>query len=317
MIKKLLSSFAALSLTAASFLITAAAFGDTPIKNLTLTGSTSQIASGVLAVKTGVVVTFESGSTLDATAATVKVGTVTGATNTNVIVDANGTGKFQINDTVTTATNTDLIVDANGTGKFIVSDTISTPTNTDLVEDANGTGKFIVSDTISTPTNTDLVVAPNGTGKLDLRAAPLKAGTATAGTAPLKFSSGTNLTAAEAGAEEFDGSWRYYTTTTPTRFRYSRESAATAIASTVIDWSAATVFTKTLAANTTFTFSNATDGQTIVVALTNTASNYTVTWPTISWTGGVAPTQTVGAKTDVYTIIKIGSVYYGSVVQNF
>jgi hypothetical protein len=108
-------------------------------------------------VKTGVVVTYESGSTLDTTAATLKVGTITGATNTNVTVDANGTGKFEIDDTVTTGTNQDL------------------------------------------------VIAPNGTGKLDLRAAPLKAGTATAGTAPLKFTAGTNLTTPEAGAAEFDG----------------------------------------------------------------------------------------------------------------
>lgn len=45
----------------------------------------------------------------------------------------------------------------------------------------------------------------------------LAAGTATANTAPLKFTSGTNLTSEEAGAVEFDGSLLYYTTSTPTR----------------------------------------------------------------------------------------------------
>jgi len=45
----------------------------------------------------------------------------------------------------------------------------------------------------------------------------LKAGTATASTAPLKLTSGTNLTAAEAGAIEFDGTNLYYTDSTPTR----------------------------------------------------------------------------------------------------
>ena len=39
----------------------------------------------------------------------------------------------------------------------------------------------------------------------------LKAGTATASTAPLKFNSGTNLTTAEAGAVEFDGVVKYFT----------------------------------------------------------------------------------------------------------
>jgi len=239
---------------------------DTPLTDVKIGGSASQIRSGAFAVKTGVVVTYESGST---TAATLKVGTISGATNANVKVDANGTGKFEIDDTVTTATNADL------------------------------------------------VIAPNGTGKLDLRAAPLKAGTTAAGTAPVKFTAGTNMTTPEAGAAEFDGSWLYYSTSTPTRFRLSRETAATAISASAIDWSAASTFTKTLSANTTFTFSNATDGQTIVVALTNTASNYTVTWPTVSWSAATAPVQTVGAKTDVYTFIKIGSTYYGSAIQNF
>ncbi len=46
----------------------------------------------------------------------------------------------------------------------------------------------------------------------------LKAGTSTAGTAPLKFTSGTNLTVAEAGAMEWDGTNLFVTQTTgPTR----------------------------------------------------------------------------------------------------
>ncbi|MCA1590976.1 MAG: hypothetical protein LC734_11465 [Acidobacteria bacterium] len=252
-----------------SLLAVGNSYADTPIKDITITGSASQIKSGAFAVKSGATVTVEAGATLDTTAGTVKVGTVSSGTNANVVVDANGTGKFQVNDTVTTATNADLVVD------------------------------------------------PDGTGKLDLRAAPLKAGTATAGTAPVKFTAGTILTAAEAGAVEFDGSWFYYSNSTPTRKRFTTEANAFAIPSAAIDWSVSSVFTKTLAANTTFTFSNATDGQTIVVALTNTASNYTVTWPTVSWSGGAAPTQTIGAKTDVYTFIRIGSTYYGSAVQNF
>lgn len=90
-----------------------------------------------------------------------------------------------------------------------------------------------------------------------------------------------------------------------------------AVAASAIDWAAGDTHTKTLSANTTFTFSNATAGKQIVVAVTNTASNYTVTWPTVSWSGGTAPTQTTGAKTDIYTFIQIGSTIYGSAIQNF
>jgi hypothetical protein len=92
------------------------------------------------------------------------------------------------------------------------------------------------------------------------------------------------------------------------------------VTAAAIDWATSTSFYKTLAANTTFTFSNSVPGQQIVVAITNTASNYTVAWPaspTLKWSGGSAPTQTIGAKTDVYTFVNVGGVIYGSVVQNF
>lgn len=92
--------------------------------------------------------------------------------------------------------------------------------------------------------------------------------------------------------------------------------APTAIASSDIDWSLNNRFSKTLAANTTFTFSNKVS-QTITVWITNTASNYTVTWPTVSWSGGAAPTQTTGAHTDIYTFMYDGTTVWGSVVQNF
>lgn len=52
------------------------------------------------------------------------------------------------------------------------------------------------------------------------------AGTATAGTAPLKLTAGTNLTAEEAGAIEFDGTDLFYTTSTPTRRTVANLAAA-------------------------------------------------------------------------------------------
>lgn len=96
---------------------------------------------------------------------------------------------------------------------------------------------------------------------------------------------------------------------------------SSAISASDIDWSTLAasggIYTKTLGANTTFTFSSKAVGQTIVVRLTNTASNYTVTWPTVKWPAGSTPTQTVGAKADVYTFIYDGTDVYGSAVQNF
>ena len=84
-----------------------------------------------------------------------------------------------------------------------------------------------------------------------------------------------------------------------------------------INWASSQKFKITLSANATFTFSNDTDGYDILIAITNTASNYTVTWPAgIKWTAATAPTQTVGAKTDLVGLTKIGTVIYGAYIQN-
>jgi len=107
--------------------------------------------------------------------------------------------------------------------------------------------------------------------------------------------------------------WTYY--------RLAQLPSVQPISASNIDWSTVGIggglFTKILSANTTFTFSNATPGQTIVIRLTNTASNYTVTWPSMKWPVQTSPVMTTGAFSDVYTIIYDGTNYFGSYVQNF
>lgn len=56
----------------------------------------------------------------------------------------------------------------------------------------------------------------------------LQAGTATAGTAPLKFTSGTNLSTPENGAVEFDGT-NYYATSGGVRYTLAKTLTATAV----------------------------------------------------------------------------------------
>jgi hypothetical protein len=94
--------------------------------------------------------------------------------------------------------------------------------------------------------------------------------------------------------------------------------ATSTISASDIDWSASNSFYKTLSANTTFTFSNAQDGQVITVTLLNTTSNYTVTWPTITWSGGTPPTMVTGANYEVFTIYynATAGVYFGSYISN-
>ena len=67
-----------------------------------------------------------------------------------------------------------------------------------------------------------------------------------------------------------------------------------------------------------FTFSSSVSGQVINVLITNTASNYTVTWPTIKWQGSATqPVQTIGAKSDIYTFVNFNGSIYGAVSPNY
>ncbi len=95
---------------------------------------------------------------------------------------------------------------------------------------------------------------------------------------------------------------------------FGNVDGSVAVSAYAIDWSLGTVFYKTLGAGAqVFTFSNAADGMCIVVEVTGSAS--TLTWPTVLWPGGVAPTQTASG-TDIYTFIQRGSNVFGSVVQD-
>ena len=89
------------------------------------------------------------------------------------------------------------------------------------------------------------------------------------------------------------------------------------IAASAIDWSLGNVFSKGLAANITFTFTNTTDGQTIRVRILQDAS-HTVHWPaTVMWPGGIEPTMTVGGgRFDIFTFINIAGIIYGTAVQD-
>ena len=96
---------------------------------------------------------------------------------------------------------------------------------------------------------------------------------------------------------------------------FSGASASVTPSALAVDGSKGTVFAKTISSSSTFTFSNFSDGSTIVIAVTTTGS-YTATFPTAKWPGGSQPTQTASG-TDVYTFINIGGTIYANVVQAF
>lgn len=160
--------------------------------------------------------------------------------------------------------------------------------------------------------------------------------------APLKFTSGSILTVPESGAIEYDGSGLYFTNNylvraplltgtqgtsvdtsnfITTGVYYAPTNFYTGFSTFTVDWSSGNVFNYTITGNTTFSFSNDKDGQTIVLSVRNTGTNFfSGTWPSsVRWpyNGIVQPAQTSGSFTDVFTFIKMGTGIFGNVVQSF
>jgi hypothetical protein len=90
--------------------------------------------------------------------------------------------------------------------------------------------------------------------------------------------------------------------------------------SVTIDWSAAITMRSVLTGNITFDFSNAKEGQDILLSVTQSVGGAnTVSWtPSIKWKSGATPVLTTTAnKTDVFGFLKVGGIYYGNVTQNY
>jgi hypothetical protein len=69
--------------------------------------------------------------------------------------------------------------------------------------------------------------------------------------------------------------------------------------------------------NMTFSFSNATAGQTLRLVVCFGGA-HTITWPTIRWAGGTAPTPTsTSGKCDVFSFLYTGTEYFGQSSLNF
>ena len=73
-----------------------------------------------------------------------------------------------------------------------------------------------------------------------------------------------------------------------------------------------TIQTWTLGANRTAT-DGLTTGQSMLLIITASSSNYTLTWPTMKWRGGSAPTLG-GANATAIELFKVGSQLYGATV---
>jgi hypothetical protein len=90
-------------------------------------------------------------------------------------------------------------------------------------------------------------------------------------------------------------------------------------ASKTITWTDGQNQKLTLTASTTLTFASPGAGMTAKLKLTQDGTgSRTVTWPTIKWAGGAAPTlSTAAGAIDIVSLYYDGSAYYGSALTGF
>lgn len=105
-----------------------------------------------------------------------------------------------------------------------------------MVDSAADEFNVELSDTkmVITHTGNVGVGEPDPTGVIHL-----KAGTAAAGTAPLKLTTGVNLTTPEAGAIEYDGDYIYYTNSAATRKKLATTTSPTFTTSVTLNYATA------------------------------------------------------------------------------
>lgn len=110
------------------------------------------------------------------------------------------------------------------------------------------------------------------------------------------------------------------TLTNPTITDYT-ETRFTANSSTAITLNLAngTMQDITLTGSATITMPTATAGKSFLLLLRSGAGSYTVTWTTVKWPGGTAPTITsTASRMDIYSFYSDGTNWYGTTVgQNY
>ena len=99
----------------------------------------------------------------------------------------------------------------------------------------------------------------------------------------------------------------------------ANQNISTSAVETLVDFSNGNIVSLTLQANTLLTFSNAEAGAYILKLIQGDGTGLSVTWPaTVKWSGGVAPTLSVGyGIVDVITLVYDGTNFYGVYTLNF
>ena len=167
------------------------------------------------------------------------------------------------------------------------------------------------NDAISLASDSSVALKHSGSAKL----ATTSTGVSVTGTcAATAFSGdGANLTSLPADATKMPLTGGTFTGSVVFEDAINENVFAITDASSVaLDPDNGMVQTWTLGANRTATDS-LTTGQSMLLIVTASSSNYTLTWPTMKWNGGSAPTLG-GANATAIELFKVGSQLYGATV---
>jgi hypothetical protein len=110
------------------------------------------------------------------------------------------------------------------------------------------------------------------------------------------------------------------TLTNPTVTNYTEtQNTANTGSAITLSLTDGTVENLTLTAGTTITMPTAAAGKSFIVYLKTGAGGYSVTWTTVKWPAGTAPTVTTTAsRMDIYSFFSDGTNWYGTTVgQNY
>jgi hypothetical protein len=233
---------------------------------------------------------------------------------------------------------TTLAFTAAGTsGQILKSNGASAPTwinnNAGTVTSASVVSANGFAGTVATDTTTPAITLTTSiTGVLKGNGTAISAATAgtdylapPSGTALLKANSGGALANATAGTDYVTPtgtetlSGKTLTNPTVTNYVETPYSANSSTAIT-IDLANGTVQIITLTGSATITMPTATSGKSFIMYLKQDATgSRTVTWSTVKWAGGTAPTITsTASKQDIYSFFADGTNWYGvNVGQNY
>lgn len=212
---------------------------------------------------------------------------VTGALDVSTTFSAGTTSTLAGNTRIggTTAPNGALSV----TGAIDASTTFSCGSTATIGAGLRCVGAMSVTTTMSVGSTCTFAASVRiGSATAPTALLHLAAGTTEASTAPLKFTSGTNMTTAEAGAMEYDGTNLFFTPTGTTRNKIV----------TALTGSATLDFPNTLAqtdSDLTITVTGAADGDPVDVGMPNGS-----TLAGSTYTGWVSSANTVTVRFSVY-----------------